>query len=79
MGAERYTLAAVYADERLRSSVKINGVDRASLGTFSTFYTQFSFDKHPAALSLEKGPCWTGQSAGGRIAGQTGFWLKARS
>jgi hypothetical protein len=67
----------VYADKRLRSDVEINGVDRTSLGTFAALDAKSPIDHHAPAFALRECPCWTGQGAGGRIAGQTGLCLKA--
>jgi hypothetical protein len=71
MGTEWHTLTAMDADKGLGSGVKVNSVNRAGCGTFSTLYAEFPFNKHPSAFALEKGTCRAGKGTRRWIAGKT--------
>jgi hypothetical protein len=77
MRAERDTLTAMDAHERLSCVIKINGFNRASLCTFATTDAQLLFHDHTSALSLRVGAGWASLCTGGWIARQTGLGLKA--
>ena len=78
MGAERYTAAAVNADEGLARGVKINSVNRAGLRAGAAAGTELLFNNNTAAFSLGIRAGGAGGSAGRRIAGKADLFFKAR-
>jgi len=77
MGTEFHATAAVDADKGFTGWVQIDGIHRASPGTFPAANAHLLLDHHAASFSLQKGTRGAGGGARRRIAGQARPGLEA--